>query len=70
MLTLRLADLSYDQAEDRASHLRQRQNCLDWRESSRGDLPGLRNDLPSVERYEPAQTHASTKLTDIDFRKV
>ncbi len=42
-------DLSYDQAEDCASHLRQRQDCLDWCESARGNLPGLRDDLPCAE---------------------
>lgn len=45
------SDLSYDQAEDCTSHLRQRQDRLDWCESARGDLPGFRDDLPRPERY-------------------
>ena len=51
MLTLRLLDLPYDKAEDCASDIRQRQDCLDWCESSRGDLPSFRDDLPCAERY-------------------
>lgn len=44
-------DLSYDQAEDCASHIRQRQDRLDWCESARRDLPGVRDDLPCAEWY-------------------
>lgn len=44
-------DLSYDQAEDCAAHIRQRQDCLDWCKSPRGNLPGVRDDLPCAERY-------------------
>lgn len=51
-------DLSYDQAEDRASHLRQRQNCLDWCEGARGDLSGVRDDLSCAEWYASISLHA------------
>ena len=52
------SDLSYDQAEDSASHLRQRQNRLNWCEGARGDLPGVRDDLPCAEWYALILFHA------------